>query len=143
MPLIRDDDLVRIELPAAGEWVEVKSRLAKGDAVYVQQMILRNSKISQKQLQEQGANADIDLMAGDIIEAAEFATLDRAIKKWSFPEDVTPENIRRLDEESVEAIKARLNELYPKRTDEEKKGSAANGATPSSAREESPASSAG
>ena len=106
MPLIRDDDLIRIDLPAEGEWVEVKAKLSRGDQVAVQRAALAGSRLS--------VTGEIEsLDAPNLIEQAEFAVLDRAVKRWSFPESVSPANIRRLDAESVECIKVRLNEIYP------------------------------
>jgi len=127
MPIIGNDDLVCIDLPAEGEQVWVKRCLSRGDAIKVQQAITQGARISAGGVNDGG----LDLSVGTAIEAAEFATLDVAIKKWSFPEPVTPENIRALDEASVDAIKARMNELYPAaRTDDERGNSSANGAAP-------------
>jgi len=130
VPLIRDDDLVRIDLPAEGEFVEVKRCLSRGDAIKVQQAITQGARVTQ--------GGEMDLSVGTAIEAAEFATLDVAIKRWSFAEPVTPENIRALDEDSVAAIKTRLNELYPAaRSEDEQKNSSVNGAAPRRVRERS------
>lgn len=115
-PLIRSDDRVRIDLPAAGEWVEVKRRLSRGDQIAVQKAITKNARIIAG-----AAQPSIELDGAEVVEAAEFAALEVAIKAWSFPEPVTAENIRALDPESVACIKDRLNELYePPRTDDEK-----------------------
>lgn len=133
MPLIRNDDLVRIDLPVEGEWVEVKRRLSRGDEIAVQRALTSGSTITA------GTSALMDLSGPEVIEAAEFAGLDVAIKAWSFAEPVTPANIRALDPASVDAIKSRLNELYEApRTDDERKNLSANGSTPSRAKALSP-----
>lgn len=128
MPLIGNDDLVRIDLPAEGEWVEVKRRLSRGDEIAVQRALTEGGRITAGGATDGG----LELSAGEVIEAAEFAGLYVAIKRWSFSERVTPEAIRTLDGESVAAIKERLNEMYePPRQDDERKNSPENGVTPS------------
>lgn len=126
MPLIREDDVVRIDLPAEGEWVEVKARLSRGDSIAIQQALYAGQRSTG------GRVPDVDFVQA--LDVAEFATLERAIRAWSFEEPVSPANIRALDEASVDAIKARLNELYGEhRTDDERKNSSGDGQTPSSA----------
>lgn len=117
MPLVRDDDLVRIDLPENGEWVEVKRRLSRGDEVTVQRASVKGSML------QGGTEFRVD--AESALDAAEFAVLDLVIKRWSFEERVTPEAIRMLDGEAVDAIKVRLEELYASRTDDERKNSSA------------------
>ena len=145
MPLVRNDDLVRIDLPAEGEWVEVKRRLSRGDEIAVQKSLMAGLKLPPEliaRLAERGLTAakvgeavmghGID--AAQFIEGAQFATLDVAIKAWSFGETVTPEAIRALDGESIDAIITRLNEMYPgPRTDDGRKNLSGSGAAPSSA----------
>lgn len=123
MPLIRDDEVVRIDLPAPGEWVEVKARLSAGDKNRIKKVTLGNAKMRPGDTPE--------LAISDLLDGADFAALEVAIRGWSFPDPVTAENIRCLDEDSVEALKTRLNEMY-ERSDDEKKDSAASGATTSS-----------
>lgn len=115
MPLISDSDLVRIDLPAPGEYVMVKEKLSRGDRVRVQQALVGEARVVS------GANS-MDLSASAIMDAAEFATLDIAIKqmflvvtKGGEPAHVEPTsaNIRKLDPASVDCIKAALEELYP------------------------------
>ena len=137
MPLIDPNDTVRIELPADGEWVDARARLSRGDQIAVQRAIIGHTRV------RPGSVESIDVDASELMDAAEFAILDVAIRAWSFPVAVTPENIRRLDEESVDAIKERLNELYPVRSEEEKKDLSGSGPTPLSVVEPSPASLAG
>ncbi len=116
MPLIREDDLVRIDLPENGEWVEVKRRPSRYDLVRVQQATAGGAHLS---ADGRGGLQVSDLTAAPVLEAAEFATLDIAIKRWSFTDPVTPENIRALDEPSVDCIKAALNDLWRARSEEE------------------------
>lgn len=136
MPLIRtsNTDLVRIDLPAAGEWVEVKRALGKDDERAVQARLLSGNRVDPAKLAAIAADVTLDM--GALVDAANFATLEVAIKRWSFEEPVTPENIRALDDDSLEVIKQRLNELYPgPRTDDESKNSPGGGPTTSSAEE--------
>lgn len=133
MPLIRtsNTDLVRIELPAADEWVEVKRALGKDDERTVQFRLLSGNQVDPARLKAIAADPKLDM--GALVDAATFATLEVAIKRWSFEEPVTPENIRALDDDSLEVIKQRLNELYPgPRTDDERKNSSGGGAASTS-----------
>lgn len=133
MPLLRNDDLVRIDLPADGEWVDVKRHLSRGDQVAVQRASVQGAVLTRAVLT--GGVSDVQMDAGAAIEAAEFAALEIAIRAWSFDVPVTPEAIRSLDGDSIDAIKVRLNELYAPRTDDERKNSV--GPTPMhSSREE-------
>lgn len=113
MPRIQDgDELVRIELPAAGEWVEVLPRMSRGQEVRVRQATVRGGKLKE----------DTEIDAEVAIEAAEFAMLEIVVRRWSWPDPVTPAGIRELDGPSIDAIKARLNELYGARSTDEKNG---------------------
>lgn len=136
-PLISDDELVRIDLPAEGEWVEVKARVSRGDEIAVRQAWADGARL--------GSNLALEEMnPATVLEAMEFATLDRVLKRWSFDVPVTPENIRRLDAESMDAIKARLNEIHPgPRGDDEARNSESSGAMQSSVEAESPLHSGG
>lgn len=135
MPLIRDDETVRIDLPSSGEWVEVKARISRGDRVRIQQATFGQVKM-------RPGDATPELAVSELLEAAEFATLETVLKGWSFSEPLTPENIRRLDDESMDALKERLNELYD-RPESEKKDSEPSGATSNSAADEPRSSLAG
>lgn len=155
MPLLRNDDLVRIDLPAEGEWVEVKRRLGRGDEVAVQKAIMTGLKLPAEiitRLAEPGLTAaklgeavmSQGIDAATFLEGAQFATLEVAIKAWSFDDEVTPEGIRELDGESIDVIVARLNDLYPgPRTDDDRKNSSASGRAPSSAEASPPVNSDG
>ncbi len=90
---------MRIELRKQGEWVEVKRRLSYRDIIELMFGVMS------------GMKADRSVDARNAVKAAEFATLDLAIKAWSFPEPVTPESIRTLTAARLNALKERLNEL--------------------------------
>lgn len=138
MPLIGDRDLIRIDLPAEGEWVEVKRKLSRGDEIAVQQAVASTATLKMSGGSTTADDADFGMDAGAAIEAAEFALLDIAIKAWCFPDPPTKANIRKLDPESVEALKGRLDEMYEKPlSEDESRNLERNGATPSSEREES------
>lgn len=107
MPLIKaSTDTVRIDLPADGEWVEVKASLSRADERLVQRKVLSAARVGV-------AGDTFDLDAGLAYDAAEFATLETAIVRWSFKDAITPNAIRCLDDASVDALKAKLDELYP------------------------------
>jgi hypothetical protein len=137
MPLVRDDDVVRIDLPEPGEWVEVKRRMGKGDMARAQDASARGSRISMN-----GGGATDGLIIGEgAVDRATFALLEIAIRRWSFEEPVTPETIRQLDEDSYDAIIEQMNVLYARRGADERKNSNGAGTTPSSAEATSPQSS--
>ena len=104
MPLLTTErELVRVELPAEGEWVEVKARLSAGERALISQAVL-------------------DAKEGPgLVDAARFKGAEIGIVRWSFAEPVTAENIRALDEESHEAIVSRLNELWQRRSEADAK----------------------
>lgn len=117
MPLIDPTRTVRIDLPTPGEWVEVREQLSKGDEVRAQKAALRGDPV----IGPDGTVREVPLD----LEAAQYATLELAIVAWSFPDPVTPENIRRLDPDSHDYLVGRLNQLYRRRTPEETKNSSA------------------
>lgn len=120
MPLLNDDvELVRIDLPHAGEWVDVLPHLSLGQQTAIRKAAVRGSSLT-------GSGAQID--SEKAIEATTFAVLETAVKRWSFPEPVTPENIRRLDAASGAVIQRTLNRLYTL-PDDEKNGSSGSGST--------------
>lgn len=130
MPLVRDTDLVRIDLPADGEFAMVKRKLSRGDRVRVQQAVVKDGRVS--------TSNTFDLAASDVMDAAVFATLDIAVKTLCVSVgdgiapvsmEATPELLRQLDEDSIDRITEKLNDLYPVRTDDERKNSSANGRT--------------
>lgn len=108
MPLqrTRDDDLVRIQLPEPGEWVDVKRVLGRDDERAITAAMLRGQQVSMTG--QMPATFD----AGALFEHAIFATFAVAIKRWSFAEPVTLENLKALDDASVEVIKEWMGANY-------------------------------
>lgn len=117
------DETTRIEMPGGG-WVEVKAKLSRGDRVKLQQKTVGAAR-------PRGADGDMDMDYAAFLDAAEFALVEMVLKGWSLDERVSPEAIRNLDEESIDFLKERLNDLYATRSQEEKKASYASGATTS------------
>ena len=110
MPLdYGDKKLVRIDLPAPGEWVEVKSKLGRGDERKSMEIMFTGQK---KKIND-GAPSFDELDIGPFLGVADFAVMAVAIQRWSFPEPITLANCQALDDASVECIKANLEELYP------------------------------
>lgn len=141
MPLLLtpDDDLETIELPHPGEWVKVK-RVLGNDDVHRRSRILLNSRSVAP-----GESVEaLEFGIGDMVDAARFATMEVAIKAWSFDAEITPRTIRALDDQSIDVITARFEELYPaERTDDDRKNSASSGQTQSSDADGHPQNSAG
>lgn len=127
MPLLMGStQTVRIALPTEGEWVEVKRALSRADEREIQRRVLSAARV------DVAAAGAVELDAGLAYDAAEFATLEIAIQRWSFAEQITPRALRCLDDASLAAIKDELNRLYPGPLPEaEKNGSSGSGATPS------------
>ena len=143
MPLIDDSaELVRIDLPAEGEWVDVKPRISIGERQRINAAGLAFSVKVRGQEAELGGDVPIDSATMDAIA---FAALEIGIKAWSFggPETLTPDNIRKLDEDSYDVIFERLNRMWARRTKEQEAPLSESGATPSEASEAPPASSPG
>ena len=136
MPLVDRTETVRVDLPAAGEWVDVRAHLSRGDEIEIRRRLVAGARVVP-------GSELMALDAADAVEAAEFARLELAIIAWSFDPAVTPTSIRQLDGESVDAIKGRLDQLYAPRTDAEKKGSGGSGPTRLAARAPAQLSSAG
>jgi hypothetical protein len=117
MPLIDPNDTIRIDLPTPGEWVEVRRQLSKG-----QEVEMRKSMLAEPPVCDATQGIRLDDLRVDW-EAFELKIIELAIVRWSFPEPVTPENIRRLDIDSANYLYKRLNELYASRSPEERKNS--------------------
>ena len=141
MPLnFGSQKLVRIDLPAPGEWVEVREALGRNDE---REIARRYSNLHRLHPDERGGLTS-EFLAGDAVEQMEFTMMELAIKRWSFPYAVTPPYIRALDDASVQCIKDRLEELYPSAlTEEERKNALTPLATPSPTAEPSPQASDG
>lgn len=128
MPLIRSSksDPVRVQLPAAGEWVEVRRSLGMDDQRYVQRRIGEASSIDYSLEGVAKGTTFNPILAAEM---ATFAPMERAIVNWSFADEkgkkipINPETIRCLDQESVDAISARLKDLYEPPDEAETKNS--------------------
>jgi hypothetical protein len=126
MPWLTDDDLVQIDLPTPGEWVKVKARLSVDDRLRITTAAMAGSAV--RVAGNRALDGDFDLAAATVAMAKVKAEV--AIKAWSSPLPVTPENIGRLDEESWAYLSARLDELYPgPREEPEKNASGGSGPT--------------
>lgn len=107
MPLIDDNDLVQINLPTEGEWVKVKRQLSGGDRSAVKRGLFAGAKM------DFATEAIGDIDAAQAMDVSDWLTLERTVKEWSFDAPVTPENLRRMDIESLDDLIEQLNELYP------------------------------
>ena len=140
MPLLlsSDKDLIRLNLPAEGEWVEVKKTLGKDDEREISRRILGASNVTAGQIEDR--NYDL----GKLTDAANFAIAEVAIKHWSFKYAITPRNIRALDDDSLAFLIAKFDEIYPKaRSDEDRADFSEPSAPPSTAEAAGPPPSAG
>src|SRR3990167_6136328 len=108
MPLYRNNDTVRFNLPAEGEWVDVKRHLSRGDEVHLERAVMagvqNNAEKAKAAAEAREAGRPLATVADGVItgmdvglayEAGMFALLEVAIKGWSFPEPVTPAMIDR------------------------------------------------
>ena len=110
MPLdYGDKTLLRIDLPAPGEWVDVKSKLGRADERMSMQILFTGQK---KKIADGTPTFD-ELDVGPFLGVADFAVMAVAIQRWSFPAPITLANCQALDDASVECIKAKLEEMYP------------------------------
>ena len=140
MPLTRQLPPVRIELSTPGEWVDVKARLSQGDAAAIQNAAFRfRAGVHRVAGAELAPDVDVDID----VEATTFIGLERGIVAWSFPEPVTPENIRDLDTADYAILAERTTALWDNRSDDDRKNSSANGQTRSLGAVLSPANSDG
>lgn len=137
--VVNDEDrLERITLPD-GEWVDVLGSLSLYERKRLQGSTF--GKLRGKNVDEQ------DVYEMSFAEAA-LAGLKLGIRAWSFedgdgkPIPVTFEQIKKLDDFTGEFISIELDRLWARRGDEETKNSGTAG-QPTSAGENSPASSAG
>lgn len=139
MPLQKtsNDDLVRVHLPAPGEWVDVKARLGRDDERARIARMLQGQKV-------RAGEAITEFDFGALYDFAVFATMEVAIKRWSFKDPLTPSNLRALDDDSVNAITAWFEEHYEQpRTEAAAKNSEGAGLTPFSTKAQSRPSSTG
>jgi hypothetical protein len=142
MALINPNETTRVEI-SDGAWVDMRTRLGVGDQKRIKFAAVLAINSMNATVQGTGEGATIAIGEGsrfdpDVLAYAEFAALDIGIVAWSFDEPVTPENIRLLDEEDFDTIKAATNTLWGKsRSDDERKNSSAS--TPSTSRAKPPA----
>lgn len=116
MPLIREDDVVRIDLPA-GEWVDVKRQLSKGDRTRITAAAIR-----MRVAIGSGDVAGEQTFDEATYDAVTFRALEIALRRWSFDDPITPENIRRLDEASYDRIAEETKRLWEPLPEPEKNG---------------------
>lgn len=114
MPLVRDDDLVRVELSTPGEWVEVRRQLSAGE-------LRRLAGVATAARPLVDGNVTIQEAAG-LMDSLGFAGLEIGIRRWSFEAEVTPENIRRLSQDDYELVSERCDDLWKTRSSDEKNG---------------------
>lgn len=127
----------RVELSTPGEWVDIKTRLSRGDQLELQSRLmagikLRNEVEAMKGLPDldtlgsaEAAARLVDLSGIDLNKAIadiEFAKFEVGVIDWSFahgaePVELTAENIRELDEVDVEIISAKMAEMYERSDD--------------------------
>jgi len=130
MPLLRDNDLVRIDLPAEGEYVMAKRKLSRGDRIRIAQAIFKDGRIS-----AESTLGSVELGAPDVLEAMTFATLDIAVRQLHVrigegefeTLDATPEAIRELDGDSIDHLVEQMGKLYPVRSDADRANLSVNG----------------
>lgn len=137
MPLLRtlDTDLETIPLPTDGEWVKVKRKMGRDDERAVTRLLLAGKPAT--------AETRITIDAAQLSDAV-FCTMQVVLKEWSFAEAINADNIRALDDASVECIAGRIGELYESpRTEEATGNSSGDGARLSLVEEPSPKPSAG
>ena len=125
MPLLLNVPTERVELTTPGEWVDVKTRLSKGEQARIQGSAFR----------VMGSTGEPSFELN--YESTVFAGLEVGIVGWSFAEPVTPANIRALAPEDYDLITARINELWEPRTEEESRNLSVSRATPSEGKEAS------
>lgn len=133
MPLIRasNTDTVRIELPAEGEWVDVKRTLGRDDERYITRRVGEAARVV---FDVYGRPVSTEFNGVLAQELQRFAAMEVAIVRWSFrdengkPVPVLPDIMRALDDASVDRITEELNRLYtPAYTEAEVKNSSGTG----------------
>lgn len=127
-------DLIHIDLPAEGEWVKILPSLGRSHREEINTRVMARMRVL-------GLSAENDPL---LLTEAALVGLSVIIRAWSFPEPITIESVRRLDEASQGAVFERMATTYqPPRTDDERKNSSAPGATPGSTAERSQTGSGG
>lgn len=109
MPLIWDDDTIRLELKSdPGEWVELKRELSSGDDDAVFEAMIATDAMPVEQ----------DVRVSLRVTAINRERIRRSIVAWSYvhqgkPVPVTPRNIDRLSRTTYEEIVDKVDELNP------------------------------
>jgi hypothetical protein len=117
MPLLTTVELIRIELPTPGEWVDVKAQLSKGEQKKIEAAALG---LNIRLHGGMSAQSDVDLSITEtVVDALAFRGLELGIVAWSFPEPPTPANIRLLDGASFDQLVTECNKIWKVRTEEE------------------------
>lgn len=125
--LLRVAPVERMDL-GEGAWVELKTRLS-----FVERNRLAAAAI-QTTVQE-APNGELVTVNDVNVEGAVRAALEIGIVAWSFEDPVTPENVALLDEDSGDRVKRRLDQLWARRTDDDRKNSSSGGAPRSRGRQ--------
>lgn len=121
MPLLNTVETERFELPAPGEWVDLRTRLSAGDRRRLQAASFK-AQATLRMAAEKGAGSDLEVPfdLAEVMSAAAFAGVELGVIAWSFDAPVNAENIAKLDEDSFNAIAARLDVLWAPRSEAEK-----------------------
>lgn len=124
-----------VPLSTPDEWVEIKTRLSRGDQLALQAGIMQDASIkgdlmrlrNMPELDENDPDAAASMLdlsgmkIATMLDGIEFTKLEVAIVDWSFahldPTDenyaaLTPAALRDLDEDDVAIISAKMTELY-------------------------------
>ena len=123
------EETFRVELGADG-WVEMRCKIEHGDR--------KRALAASRGRMEFGGQKGSRRQKGEITASTEFsegayttALLCRMITAWSEPDPVTPENLERLPDTTVDLLLEELNERNIERTEEER-ADLSNGSTPGS-----------
>lgn len=108
MPLIFHQP-IRVELPAPGEWVDMKPALSVGDREKRRAMLMTALKLKPGQ----PAPTPESVNWGEYYQVLRTETMLIALVAWSFDEPITADTLGALDPDSFEAIAAQCAQLYP------------------------------
>lgn len=148
MPLIRDEELVRVELPAEGEHAMLKPRPSIGERKRLQGMGFKlqlQAKMGASAISDEGEIA-IPISPEDFV-GIYFSGVEMAVKELYVSPGAgkpptriqpTPETLRDLDAESFKVLTDWLDVNWVERSDDDVGNSSKNGRTSSKASEASP-----
>lgn len=117
MPLVDKTDVVRVDLSTPGDWVDLRRRLSKAEQLRISARVIAVGTLD-------GASPDI---AEEKLMEVNFIGLEIGVVAWSFPEDLTPANLRELDLDDYNILAEKTAELWKLRTDDERKNLSVNG----------------